>query len=99
MKTPPCPTDNSQSNIYSYQSFSQVSGSNNMGRGQKSDKNVKAALIGPGKPCESIGSVSDHEAKVNGGSGVNRIQALEIYSPSQMNTDSEFVFSGRGNES
>ena len=68
MKTPPCPTDHSQSNIYSYQSFSQVSGSNNLGKDQKIDKNVKSSLIGPGKPCESIGSVSDHEININGGS-------------------------------
>ena len=62
-----------------------MSGSNNAGKGQKNQGNdnlVKTALIGPGKPRASIGSVSDHEINVNGGSGLNRIQALEIYSPS-----------------
>ena len=40
--------------------------------------------------------MSEREVFVDGGSGVNRIQACKIYSPSNMNTDSEFVFSGRG---
>ena len=39
---------------------------------------------------------SVREVCVDGGSGVNRIEKCEIYSPSNMETDSQFVFSGRG---